>query len=531
MSKIIDIANKVRAKQKAEQQKFQIQTPAGPINSPLILKALSANEDGDALLFIKLNLDKVCFDHAQVKWFRWNGHCWREDNTEYVNTCLDGVINLYKQELSAQVQIQKDAESKGNEKISKAAGSLTAELKARITQLHTLRRKKNVIKLSAMGDNSLGISGDQWDLSPHLFACKNGIIDLKSGDFRDGQPGDYIKTAAETIWKGINEPAPAWEQFLLDIFHGDSEMVAFMQRLLGYAITGLSTEHILGIFIGVGRNAKTTLLETVYHVIGAYGSPIESETLLQPSFIKSGSDHSADVMAFKGRRLIFSSETAKDVRLNESKVKLYTGGDSIAARSPHAKDMTRFQPTHKLFINTNHLPTIKDPTLSIWERIIPVEFPCCFINDPENPSEQELLLQLSGAILKKKDPGLKYVLQEEASGILAWLVRGSMAYFQNGLNIPDKVKSLRDSYRFEENSVLQFNTACLIPEKDKRKIIRAKVLYEDYLTFCHEGGISPEDSKTFGQIISKIYERRDDSRGRYYRGISKRSPERDEGQS
>jgi putative DNA primase/helicase len=522
MADILNLKQKIKAARMKEQQKYHTQISSGPMNSMLVLDALNKNEDGDALLFIKLNREQVCFDHAEDRWYRWDEQFWREDTTGHVLTCIDPVINLYKQELANQVTAKKTASSKGDTLKEKQAADIIKSLDARISSLHTLKRKKNIIKLAAMGDFSLGLRGDEWDQNPELFVCKNGYIDLRTGNFHNGKPGDFIKAVSETEWKGLDAPAPEWDRFLVDIFNGDTEIISFMQRLFGYIITGLSHEDLLIIFLGDGRNGKTTFLETVSYVSGKYASPIQAETLMSPTFRKSGSDHSADLVAFKGYRLLFSSEIEKDSPLNVARINKLTGGDTISARALRS-EMTSFAPTHKLIINTNHKPIIKDPTCAIWERVLLIDFPCRFVADPDNLTDLDRHMLSRQTILKKKHPGLGDKLKLEASGILAWLVKGSLDYFRDGLRIPEKLMLSRHLYKLDDNSIYQFNEACLIAENDARKAIRAGELYQAYLNWCQLSALRPESSTLFGSTMSKLYVKKASNKGNVYQGISLKS--------
>ena len=117
-----------------------------------------------------------------------------------------------------------------------------------------------------------------------VFGCKNGVIDLKTGDLRKGNPEDYIQKAAPTKWSGLTVRCPTWKSFLLDVFEGDRKIVDFIQRLLGYALIGKTTEHIFPILYGQGRNGKDTLLETIGQVLGPLAGPLQSEMLLEQSF-------------------------------------------------------------------------------------------------------------------------------------------------------------------------------------------------------------------------------------------------------
>ena len=138
-------------------------------------------------------------------------------------------------------------------------------------------RIMDVLILARGGPDGLGTPGDQWDKNHLLLSCPNGVLELETGHFRDGSPDDLILTHSETEWKGPDEPAPTFERFMMEIMDNDPVMVAFLQRALGYCLSGLSVERVFFIFYGAnGQNGKGTLLETLYKILGAFSGEIPS---------------------------------------------------------------------------------------------------------------------------------------------------------------------------------------------------------------------------------------------------------------
>ena len=186
------------------------------------------------------------------------------------------------------------------------------ELFKRTRALQSAKRRENVLKLasvdwSGQGYKSLAITGNEWDADPMVLGCKNGVINLITGELRPGKPEDYIKTIAPTEWKGIDEPAPTWERFLKEIFNNNTKSIDYIQRLFGYAITGKVTEHRFPILFGSGRNGKGTLLETMSYLLGYLAGPVESELLLDQYRAKQSGGPTSDIMALRGKRLVWAS--------------------------------------------------------------------------------------------------------------------------------------------------------------------------------------------------------------------------------
>jgi len=208
-----------------------------------VIESLANGEAGAAWLFAKIHQGRFVFDHSSGRWFEWNGHFWKEDLKNRVIAEIDELVEMYKSRLkNISVRIS-NVKKTGQKKIEKDLESQREAVRKRIRALQLKNCRMNVLKLASVdwtvrGRTSLAITGGEWDSNPDLLGCLNGVIDLRSGDFSTGNPGDYIKSVAQTEWHGIEVPAPQWESFLSDIFNGDSELVLYTQRLLGYSITG-----------------------------------------------------------------------------------------------------------------------------------------------------------------------------------------------------------------------------------------------------------------------------------------------------
>jgi len=461
------------------------------LSSSVILRALNAKEDGDARLYRNLHKDRLCFDHAAGLWYRWKEHFWELDKIKQGTAMIDAVIEAYGKEANRQaaesVRASKAGESDGRERHEK----IEKDLKDRIAQLHHKYRKGNVLHLAAVGEGSLGITGEEWDLDPWLLGCPNGTIDLESGKFMDGRQADFMKTISPTKWKGIDSPAPGWAKFLIEIFDDDAELVAYVQRLFGYGLSGLTTEHVLPILWGQGRNGKGTLLETLAHVLGELVGPVQAEMLLDQGRARSSSGPSADLMSLRGRRIAWGSETDEGRRLNAGRVKWLTGGDSITARPPFGKREITFKPSHTLFLLTNHKPRIAGDEYALWKRLHLIPFALSFVPEPKEPNE------------RLADPDLPRKLESEAPGILAWLVRGCLEWQKQGLNPPEAVKAATAEYQSEEDILGHFlEERCDLTPSGSAQ---ASALHEAYKTWCEKAGHFALGQTNFGKRLTKRF--------------------------
>jgi len=508
-SDVLDIGGMVQAVVKKEKQRYDTKVvsfnkPTSGISSKDILAALKGNEDGDCWLLVNLQRNKFCYDHSASQWYRWDRNYWEKDRIEEVLASIDSVVNVYAAEAARQSHARINATKNGDETGASKAEKFERELLTRIHNIQSLHRKKNILRLAAAGEKSLGISGEEWDLDPYLLACKNGIIDLQTGEFRPGKPEDYIKTFAPTEWKGLECPSPSWEKFLMEVFDEEKELAEFMHRLLGYAISGLAVEHTISILYGEGRNGKGTLIEVLNDVLGDLQGPIQSEMLLSQARTRSSAGPSPDIMALRGRRIAWASETGEGRKMDIGKMKWLVGGDSLVGRNLYSKDEISFTPNHTIFLLTNHKPQISAEEYAAWERIHLIPFNFSFVDEPRKKNE------------RKRDKFLKETLLLESSGILAWLVRGFLSWQEIGLNPPNIVKDATKEYREEEDIIGHFlKERC---DFDLEQRVQANPLYQSYKNWCESGGLTPLTSTKFGKRLGSRFDKEYDGRT-YYKGM------------
>ncbi len=474
-----------------------------------VLEMLNDNEVGDARLFIEQNYGRFVYDHSVGRWYEFREHYWREDVTGRAMAAIEGIIKAYSQEIRRQNEERLKTEKLNQTEKASQHESNVKELFKRIRALQSARRRENVLKLAAVdwidqGYKSLAIIGDEWDSDPMSLGCANGVLELTTGDFRPGRPEDYIRTVAPTEWRRISTPAPAWESFLKEIFDSDSELIDYMQRLFGYAITGKVSEHKFPILYGIGRNGKSSLLEAIKSVLGPLAGPIEAELLLDQYRARQSGSPTSDIMALRGKRLVWASETKEGRSLNISKLKWLTGGDTRVGRPLFGKHQITYTPTDTLFLLTNHKPRIPMNDFSTWERVHLIPFNLSFIDEPKKDFERQ------------RDPDVLEKLKAEASGILAWLVRGALEWGYQGLNPPKSVKAATAEYRKDEDIVGHFiSERCVLRDGAE---VQAGELFKSYVKWCEEMAHKPMNGTRFGK---EMKERFDSYKGQYiyYTGV------------
>ena len=481
---------------------------AEAISSAEILQALQRNEDGDADLFILLHRDQLVYDHAEGQWFTWQGHHWAIDATEQALAGVAEVADLYVSEMKRQAWARAGAENAGQTRAAETARNLETLLARRVRDLQTIRRKQAVLHLARAGANTLAISGDEWDRDPLSLAVLNGVIDLRTGEFRNGYPSDYIKTFAPTDWQGIDAQRPNWDAFLFSTFGGDAELISFICRLLGYAATGKTTEAVLPIGYGAGRNGKTVLVQAIADVMGPdLAGPIEAEMLLESRFTRPSGGPSSDLLHLRGRRLAWLSETNENRRINSGKAKLFTGGDLITGRAPYAARQITFRPTHKIFLLTNNRPKADAQDVALWRRVLLIPFEMVFVTNPDPSKPNERLADLH----------LAEKLRAERAGILAWLVSGCLEWQRSGLSPPESVMAATKQYQDTEDTLKTFRAdRC---NEGPTLSVRAGGLYQAYRQWAEGNGERPVTATKFGRYFGEIFDSVKDKRGKVYLGI------------
>ena len=336
---------------------------------------LKNNEVGDAWLYRELHRDRLRFDHAAQRWFVWAGHSWAEDRTAKSLAAVDAVVAEYRAEYDKEARKAAELAETGDNAGKKAALDLAKQYLGRIRLLQTRKRRQNVLSLASSGEDSLGISGQEWDANPNLVGLANGVLELdtdkKHVTFRPGRQMDYIKTVAPTGWPGgygvYKKPAdlndlvkangPNWLKFLNDVFASNQGIIDHLQRLFGYALGGNPVERVLPIFWGKGANGKTTLLETIKDVLGPLAGA-SSVSIIMASGTTRGAGPRPDLLALRGQRLTWISESGEGSRLVSDMMKMVTGNDTLVCRGVYGKRQISFRPTHTLCLITNHRPKV-----------------------------------------------------------------------------------------------------------------------------------------------------------------------------
>lgn len=404
-------------------------------------------------------------------WYLWLGTHWDPDRTgEAMRLAKQTVRSLH-----LEAEQLTDEEQRG-EMIQHAFKSEGAE------------RIRAIVDL-AKTEPEIAIREEQLDRDQWLFNVQNGTIDLSSSKLLKHKKTDYItKISPVEFQKGAR--APRWLHFLEEIFAGDEALVGFIQRAMGYTLTGDVREHALFFCYGQGRNGKSTFMETFRALMADYSVQADFSTF--QSTRNDGPRH--DLARMRGARLVAAIEARGDRSFDETVLKQMTGGDTVTARNLYESSF-EFKPQFKLWLAANHLPLVREQTEAFWSRIYMIPFTVVI------PAHR-----------RKKNLGRQLV--KELPGILNWVLEGCEEWKKNGLMAPDTVRKAISDYKDEYDVLSEFfRERCKLDEKEWTT---RSALYQSFSDWWQETrGRNPLSHTVFNRLLSE----RTDIRPRKREGV------------
>ena len=327
-------------------------------------------------------------------------------------------------------------------------------------------------------DPSVLVSPLELDSQTDDLCTPAGIVNLQTGDLRPANRRKDINTR-QTAVAPAAMPTPLWDQFLKDVIQ-DEDRIGYLQELFGASLFGDSRFHVLPVFVGVGANGKSTILDVISGILGDYSATMPENFLLDTS----SSSHPTEIARLRGVRFAMASETRPDGKFNESRVKMLTGGDTLSARFMN-QNFFDFKPTHTLFLAVNHLPAVKSGGDGFWRRLRKIDFNVTIPVDKRKENMADMLVRAEGA------------------GILQWMIEGAVRVTQQGFSEPESIKLATLEYRYEEDHISKFVTERII-EVASGTAVKSSV-FNAYRDWCAENGESPVAQNTLTrQIRSRI---------------------------
>lgn len=414
----------------------------------------------------------LCYNPQNKCWYYYNGMVWQADARDLA---VRKLAKLFSDELIAQSD----------------NFSLCDKEAEKLIQLNSSSKRNTIIHDS---ECELPMYKEYFDVHTELFNCQNGTLNLNSLTLKEHHPKDLL-TKISNVTYDPNARCERWEKFVDEIMDGDKDKVDYLQRILGYCLTGDLREEKFYIFYGAtSRNGKSTLLETVSNVLGGnagYSAHVATESFSGAN-IRKAANASSDIARLAGVRMAITSELPYNMLLNAGLLKAMTGRDKITVRNLYASEF-EFTAQFKLFMNTNHLPHITDSSVFESKRVNVIEFNHHF-------TEQE------------QDKNLKSLFQqpENMSGILNWLLEGWKKVFKGenrngnkvpyGMTPPQSVIDATDCFREDCDKVGCFIEDCL--ERSESNI-KFKDLYEAYQQWTRGNGYACEQKSQFKVYLNE----------------------------
>ncbi|MFI5395315.1 MAG: phage/plasmid primase, P4 family [Candidatus Binatia bacterium] len=384
-----------------------------------------------------------------VGWFIWNDTRWRKVSIEDVEGLAKETADQIWHEILGTADTQRRAKLAQHATRSASAAGIGG-------MIRLARSEKGVL-----------ISRSDLDRDAWLLNCRNGTLDLRTGKLLPHDREDLITMLAPVDYDPDAE-CPTWEAFLNRIMDRHPELISFLQRAVGYALTGDVSEQCFFILHGTGANGKSTFIETIRAMMGDYARQADFETLL----VRRYNGPREDIARLQGARFVSAIEAEEGRYFAESVIKQLTGGDTISARHLY-QGTFEFPPTFKVCLAANHKPVIRGTDHAIWRRIHLVPFTVTIPN-------------------KEQDKELKTKLKGERGGILAWAMRGCVQWQKRGLQPPQEVVAATAEYREEMDLVGDFIAErCELSPSAK---IAKGLLYEAFTQWCKDQGIEPAES-------------------------------------
>ena len=411
------------------------------------------------------------------KWLFWNGSRWERDEKLKHFTAI-------RDYLRAKVTKLNEWAKRKAETIL-AAGGNAAENQAKAVYAYardnakSLRQNACIVAVESLAKSNAELAAvpSQFDADPMVLGTPNGTVDLTTGEMRLATRTDYLTRQCSVAPAAPGTPCPTWMAFLHRAMDGDDEKVAFLQRVVGYTLTGQTNEHKLFFLFGTGRNGKSVFVNTIFGLMGDYAKRAPAQTFLD----SHGERHPTDLAGLQGARLVAGSELPAGKAWNESIIKDLTGGDVITARFMRG-DFFDYKPQFTLFIAGNHQPAIKTTDEAMRARIVLVPFT---VTIPEH----------------ERDPLLESKLRQEWAAILRWAVDGAVAWGQDGLRVPASVRDASREYLDMEDHIGEF-----IDERLRTKpgnTLQIGELYQVFNEWQKNAGIAPWSKKAMSQALAE----------------------------
>jgi P4 family phage/plasmid primase-like protien len=458
----------------------------GPIWAEVVdaPRAFKQTDGGNAERLVAAHKNDFRYLSDKQVWLAWDGRRWNRDASDAIHRAAKTTVRaMYAQA----AEIENETERKDFVRWARLSDSR--------------KSRENMVALARYEQEMTAQSAD-FDRDDMLINVANGTIDLRTGVLRPHRREDML-TQLTPITFDSSAKCPRFLQFLKETFEGKPELIDFLQRSIGYSLTGSIAEQCFWLLIGLGNNGKSVLLRTLGYLLGDYAIETSFDTFAAKRTATPISPRDG-LASLKGSRFVHASESDQGRKFSEAQLKALTGGEKVRTAKMYEEDFA-YQPTFKIWLSTNHDPTITGTDDGIWRRIHRVNF------DNQVPEE-------------RKDRNLDVKLQAEGPGILNWALAGLAQYQREGLRVPTTVTSATKEYRYDQNPVRDFlDESC--DTSDAAGQVEAAKLLDHYNNWSRLKRRAPISGNAFGMAMKALgyvapQTMRGGKRGRWYTGIT-----------
>lgn len=415
-------------------------------------------EMGNARRFITQHGQHLCYVADRQTWRSWDG-------TRWVDDVRGTTFELAKETIRSLGTLADDPSLSDAQRRERTGFAKRSQTHAQI---------KNMVAL-AQSDSAVNVLSDQFDADPWQLNCRNGVVDLRTGQLMPHQPGHLCAQQAAVAYDPTVR-SPQWLAFLEQTFDDDQELIRYVQRVCGYLLTGITREQCFWINFGDGGNGKSVIQLVMSRLMGDYAATISSNLLMVRNYDSDKDYHLAELPR---KRFIYASESGEQRQLDEEAIKRWTGGEPIVARPLRQSPFT-FEPQFKLMLAANHFPQIQGTDHGIWRRIKVVPFDNRVA--VPNPSLVDELVHVEGA------------------AILAWAVQGCLEYQAHGLQHPARVEHTVKGIREDMDALHRFLEEWCVMDTSGR--VEHRALYTAYQRWCRDNGETCKPSKNFSADLT-----------------------------
>lgn len=425
----------------------------------------------------------IKYSYNRKKWFFWDGKTWILDEMGEIKKLADEICE----------DLKRDAWNLQDEDLQEQAlkfAKRTASSSAKEAMIKECQHLKDI-----------PAAPDDFDAYTDYFNCQNGIVNLRNGELIPHDANFMMSKICNAEYDTKRRKPKLWLKFLDDIFNGDAELIEYIQKCVGYSLSGSNREQCAYFLYGMGNNGKSTFLDTIADLLGGYASNAQPDTLMmQGKGSLSGGGANSDIARLKSARFVTCEEPTEGVRLNEGLLKQLTGGSKVTCRFLYG-DEFEYTPEFKIWIATNHKPAIRGTDFGIWRRIKLIPFE---VNIPK----------------EKVDKNLKYKLRQEFPQILAWAVEGCIKWQKEGITDPACVTRATEDYKQEMDLMAGFMDQCMAIDYTSSARIMASDLFSIYSRWAKANNEYEMSSKKFfTELAKKLPDKGRNSKGIFYTKI------------